>query len=215
MHEGEMSLKLGLDGNPALAESLMVLRDLDLAKLASASVHIPHVSTRESVQHIAVAKKGGTPVSAEVSPHHVYFNDSALNSYNTNFKVAPPLREEADRKALVKGIVSGTIDCIATDHAPHTIEEKEATFVNAPFGMIGLESCFGAVHTVNPRNIMGFETDLFKTGTEAELTVLDPKESWTFDEDSIYSRSKNSPYIGEIFTGKVDSVITKGNITDL
>ncbi|MDP6789015.1 MAG: dihydroorotase [Candidatus Marinimicrobia bacterium] len=233
MHEGEMSLKLGLDGNPALAESLMVLRDLDLAKLASAFVHIPHVSTRESVQHIVVAKKGGTPVSAEVSPHHLYFNDTALNSYNTNFKVAPPLREEADRKALVKGIVSGTIDCIATDHAPHTIEEKEATFVNAPFGMIGLESCFGAVHTVlmkekqmtlanivklmtvNPRNIMGFETDLFKTGTEAELTVLDPKESWTFDEDSIYSRSKNSPYIGEIFTGKVDSVITKGNITDL
>lgn len=233
MHEGEMSLKLGLDGNPALAESVMVSRDLDLANLSGSSAHIPHVSTKKSVQHIAAAKKAGTPVTAEVSPHHLYFNDGALQTYNTHFKVAPPLREEADRKALVKGIESGVIDCIATDHAPHTIEEKEATFANAPFGMIGLESCFGAVHTVlikekqlslidivklltvNPRAIMGFETDLFKEGTEAELTVFDPDKTWTFGQDSIYSRSSNSPFIGEVFTGKVTLVIVKGKIADL
>ena len=233
MNEGEMSLKLGLDGNTFLAESMMVFRDIELARLSGAAVHIPHVSTKESVTHVAAAKKNGASVTAEVTPHHLYFNDEALVSYNTHFKVAPPLRSEADRKTLVKGITSGTIDCIATDHAPHTIEEKEATFTNAPFGMIGLESCFAAVNTilkkeknvslldfialltVNPRKLMGFDTDLFQEGTEAELTILSPDETWVFDEDSIYSRSLNSPFTGESFIGKVNATLVRGNMTVL
>ena len=233
MNEGETSLKLGLDGNTSLSESIMVFRDLELAQLANTSVHIPHVSTKESALHVAAAKKKGASVTAEVTPHHLYFNDEALKSYDTNFKVAPPLRSETDRKALVKAVISGAIDCIATDHAPHTIEEKEATFAHAPFGMIGLESCFAAVNTilkeekkysllnliklltVNPRKIFGFETDLLKDGVDAELVIIDPAEKWKFTEDSIYSRSSNSPFTGETFTGKVSATLVLNQVSEL
>lgn len=233
INEGKTSLRLGLTGNPALAESVMVYRDLELAKLTGTALHVPHVTTGACAAHIENAKKNGGHISAEVTPHHLYFNDEALKNYDTNFKVAPPLRSEADRKMLVKSLLNGTFDCIATDHAPHTIEEKEATFANAPFGMIGLESCFGAVHTIlrkeknysleglldlftiNPRKIMGFETDLFKVGTETELTILDPKEKWEFTEESIYSRSSNSPFTGEKFTGRVKATISCGILAEL
>ena len=229
MHEGEISTRLGLAGNPSLAEAIMIQRDLELANMIQAKLHVPHVSSAGGAANIRRMKKLNPNITAEVTPHHLFFNDQALLEYNTNFKVAPPIRTEDDRKELIKAVKDGTFDCIATDHAPHTIEEKEATFESAPFGMIGLESCFGAVNkvldmplkellkllTVNPRRVMGFEEDLFKVGCAAELTILDPDQEWIYKEQNIYSKSRNTPFIGEKLKGKVRYTISKGTIADL
>jgi len=229
MHEGEISTRLGLAGNPSLAEAIMIQRDLELANMIQAKLHVPHVSSASGAANIRRMKKLNPNITAEVTPHHLFFNDQALLEYNTNFKVAPPIRTEDDRKELIKAVKDGTFDCIATDHAPHTIEEKEATFESAPFGMIGLESCFGAVNkildmplkellkllTVNPRRVMGFEEDLFKVGCAAELTILDPDQEWIYKEQNIYSKSRNTPFIGEKLKGKVHYTISKGTVADL
>jgi dihydroorotase len=229
MHEGEISTRLGLAGNPSLAEAIMIQRDLELANMIQAKLHVPHVSSAGGAANIRRMKKLNPNITAEVTPHHLFFNDQALLEYNTNFKVAPPIRTEDDRKELIKAVKDGTFDCIATDHAPHTIEEKEATFESAPFGMIGLESCFGAVNkvldmplkellkllTVNPRRVMGFEEDLFKIGCAAELTILDPDQEWIYKEQNIYSKSRNTPFIGEKLKGKVRYTISKGTIADI
>ena len=229
MHEGEISTRLGLAGNPSLAEAIMIQRDLELANMIQAKLHVPHVSSAGGAANIRRMKKLNPNITAEVTPHHLFFNDQALLEYNTNFKVAPPIRTEDDRKELIKAVKDGTFDCIATDHAPHTIEEKEATFESAPFGMIGLESCFGAVNkvldmplkellkllTVNPRRVMGFEEDLFKIGCAAELTILDPTQEWIYKEQNIYSKSRNTPFIGEKLKGKVRYTISKGTLADL
>ena len=163
--------------------------------------------------------------------HHLYFNHEDLSSFNTNLKVAPPIRSENDRQALIKAMKDGTIDCIVTDHAPHTIQDKETTFDLASFGMIGLESCFGVVKkvladdagcdlitlvrmmTVNPRNIMGFNSDLLKAGVSAELVIFDPNESWTFEPMHVQSRSINSPFYGKTLSGRVKLAISKGQWT--
>ena len=224
MNEGEVSTRLGLSGNPSLSESIMIQRDLELANLIKTKIHVPHVSSSSGVSNIKRMKKNNSKISAEVTPHHLYFNDNALSGYNTNFKVAPPIRTEKDRKALIKGLKDGTIDCIATDHAPHTTEEKEASFDMAPFGMIGLESCFGVVNkvldlplkeiikllTINPRNIMNFNSNLFKKGALAEITIIDPDHEWIFSEENFYSKSKNSPFIGEKLKGKIHYTLSKG-----
>ena len=231
MNEGIVSNHLGLPGNPDFAESTMVHRDLELAKFTGARLHVPHVSSAKAVQHIRKMKRKNEKVTAEVTPHHLYFNDEALRSFDTNLKVAPPIRTEQDRKALLEAVKDGTIDCIATDHAPHTIEDKETTFDLASFGMIGLESCFGAVCkvlvvneraialedlirllTVKPRNIMGFEADLFQVGIPAEIAILDPTKDWVFDSTYVQSRSVNSPYYGETLTGRVEMTISRGYI---
>jgi len=222
-----------LSGNPDVAESTMVHRDLQVAQSTNSTIHVPHVSTKKSVDEIKKYKSEFPKVTAEVTPHHLYFNDKVLITYNTNLKVAPPIRTENDRKALVAAISDGTIDCIATDHAPHTIEEKEALFDLAPFGMIGLESCFGAVNkilvkqsgmkieslidllTIKPRKIMGFEQNIFIKGANAEITVIDPKASWTLTKDDIYSRSINSPFIGEKLVGKIKYTIVKGSVAQI
>jgi dihydroorotase len=229
MHEGEISTRLGLAGNPSLAEAIMIQRDLELASMTQTKLHVPHVTSASGAANIRRMKKLNPNITAEVTPHHLFFNDQALLEYNTNFKVAPPIRTEDDRKELIKAVKDGTFDCIATDHAPHTIEEKEATFELAPFGMIGLESCFGAVNkvldmplkellkllTVNPRRVMDFEVDLFKVGCAAELTILDPDHEWIYKEQNIYSKSRNTPFIGEKLKGKVRYTISKGTIADL
>ena len=229
MHEGEISTRLGLVGNPSLAEAIMIQRDLELANMIQAKLHVPHVTSAGGAANIRRMKKLNPNITAEVTPHHLFFNDQALLEYNTNFKVAPPIRTEDDRKELIKAVKDGTFDCIATDHAPHTIEEKEATFESAPFGMIGLESCFGAVNkvldmplkellkllTVNPRRVMGFEDDLFKIGCAAELTILDPDQELKKKKQNIYSKSRNTPFIGEKLKGKVRYTISKGTIADL
>jgi dihydroorotase len=233
MNESPTATHLGLPGNPDVAESVMVHRDLELARLTGARLHIPHVSTAKAMAEIRRAKEEYPRLTVEVTPHHLYFTDERLVDFDTNLKVAPPLRREADRLALVEALKDGSVDCIATDHAPHTSEEKEATFDLAPFGMIGLESCFGAVHkvlvkehcwslpeliaslTVKPREIMGFPVDLFVPGTEAELVILDPERKWVFSVIDIYSRSKNTPFVGESLVGKPRFTLAKGWLAEV
>ena len=230
MHEGRVSTHLGLPGNPDLAESAMVHRDLELAEFTGARLHVPHVSSAKAVHHIREMKQKNKNVTAEVTPHHLFFNDDALTSFNTHLKVAPPIRTEEDRRALIQAVREGTIDCIATDHAPHTIEDKETTFDLASFGMIGLESCFGAVYkvlvdqeglqleeviallTAKPRAIMGFDPDLFTLGRTAEINVIDADKEWTFEREHVRSRSINSPFYGEPLKGKVELTISCGRI---
>ena len=232
MHEGKISTYLGLPSSPDLTESNMIHRDLELSKLTDSKLHVPHVSSEKSVDHIKKIKKNNSKISVEVTPHHLFFTDEDLVTFNTNLKVAPPIRSKLDRKALIKALKDGTIDCIATDHAPHTIEEKEATFDLAPFGMIGLESCFGTVYkvmvvnnnmkridllktlTINPRKIIGFEQDLFKSGKEAEITVFDPNENCVFNDKNIFSKSKNSPFVDKKLFGRVKYTIVKGHIAE-
>ena len=230
MHEGTISTRLGLPGNPDLAESSMVHRDLELADFVGAKIHIPHVSSSKAVDLIRKMKKHKDDVTAEVTPHHLFFNDEDLISYDTNLKVGPPIRTENDRKSLIDAVKDGTIDCIATDHAPHTIEDKETTFDLATFGMIGLESCFGIVNKVlckdskmdlmdlisfltnRPREIMGFDCDLFSVGSSAEIVVIDPEQDWVFSREDIKSRSINSPYIGKELFGKVQFTISRSHL---
>ena len=230
MHMGKVSTNLGLPSSPGITESSMVRRDLEIAVHAGARLHVPHVSSFRSVEHIKALKKKSEKISAEVTAHHLFFTDEDLVSYNTNLKVAPPIRSKKDKKALIEAVKSGTIDCIATDHAPHTIEEKEGTFDIAPFGMIGLESCFGAVNkvltkgnkishlelikllTVNPRKIMKLNQDLFKEGTNAEIVIYDPNIEWKFSLENIYSKSNNSPYLNRGLKGKIESTIVKEHI---
>ena len=229
MNEGRWSTRLGLAGIPDISESIMVERDLQVAGFTGGRIHVPHVSTEKSVHAIRRAKENGVNISAEVTPHHLYFDDSALQTYDTNLKVAPPIRSEADRDAMIGAISDGTVDCIATDHAPHTVEEKESPFEYAPCGMIGLESAFGAVWkmlsdkkmslldvvrklTVMPRQIIGFDSDLFAKGAEAELVFLNPDQEWTFGLEHIRSKSRNSPFVGEMLKGQVVSVVSRGQI---
>ena len=227
MHEGAVSAEIGLTGNPDVAESSMVNRDLELSVLTGTHLHVPHVSAEMSVKHLRKTLEFSKSISSEVTPHHLYFNHESLHSFDTSYKVAPPIRTEKDRLALISAVKEGIITCIATDHAPHTVEEKEADFNEAPFGMIGLESCFGAVNkvlrneldimeiicllTVNPRKVMGFEIDLFKIGTPAELIILDIEKEWIFSLDDIHSKSRNTPFIDETIFGKVVGCFSKGN----
>jgi len=233
MHEGIISTKLGLPSSPDLTESNMVHRDLSLTLLTGGRLHVPHVSSAKSLEHIRLSKKSNEKVTAEVTPHHLFFTDNDLQGFDTNLKVAPPIRTITDKKALIKAVKDGTLDCIATDHAPHTIEEKEGTFDLAPFGMIGLESCFGAVNrvlvkenklsllsliemlTTRPRGIMGFNNNLFNIGTNAELTIIDPKEEWIFSKKDIHSKSSNSPFIGHNMYGRIKFTINKGHISTM
>ncbi len=230
MNEGIVSTKLGLSGNPNIAESIMVFRDLKLAELTGAQLHVPHVSTAESVQYISDMKNQYNEITAEVTPHHLFYTDEALYDYDTNFKVAPPIRDIRSRRALIQGIKDGIIDCIATDHAPHTSHDKHTTFDLASCGLIGLESCLGVVKkvlvddedlglmemikllTVSPRKIMGFDNDLLKKGKEAELVLFNEDEKWVFNRNDINSKSKNSPFIDAQLSGKVIHTISKGVI---
>ena len=225
MNESILSTKLGLPGNPDISESVMVHRDLEVAEYTGGRIHIPHVSTKRSVDLIRKYKKMGVNVTAEVTPHHIGLTEEKLWEYDTYAKVAPPLRQDSDRSALIEGLLDGTIDCIATDHAPHTIEEKEMDFIHSPCGMIGLESAFGLSHSVltkagasteqviqwftkGPSAIMGWDIVPFQVGNLAEVVIIDPKKKWEFNESDIQSRSKNSPMLGMQFTGKVDAVIS-------
>ena len=233
MNEGEVSTRLGLPGNPNIAESIMVFRDLKLAELTGAKLHVPHVSTADSVKYIKEMKNSFEKITAEVTPHHLFFSDESLKHYDTDLKVAPPLRDAQSRKALINAIKNGTIDCIATDHAPHNSHEKETTFDIASCGLIGLESCFGAVKkvlvdeeklklmdliktmTLNPRKAMGFDCDLLKKGKDAELVLFDEKEEWVFKKKDILSKSKNSPFVNHQLSGKIKFTISKGYLATI
>jgi len=231
VHEGDMSTKLGLPGNPDISESTMVHRDLSIAEYVGGRLHIPHVSSYKSLEVIKAFRKKGIRVTSEVTPHHLSLTHKILDNYDTNAKVAPPIRSSKDRKALVQGIKSGLIDCIATDHAPHAIQDKEKDFKNASCGMIGLESAFGLVNktlikekftinkiidlfTLNPSRVIDINPNPIEEGSIAELNVINPKHEWIFNREEIQSKSENSPIIGEKLIGKVLITINKGYISD-
>ena len=229
VNEGSVSLKLGLPSNPDIAESSMIFRDLSIADYVKGRLHIPHVSSYKSIKIINQFKKTGLNVTAEVSPHHLCLTDEVLNNFDTNAKVAPPIRSKKDRDSLLKAVESGIIDCIATDHAPHSIEDKEKDFQNASCGMIGLESAFGlsntylskkmnihsiiGLFTIKPSKIMNIKPNLISLKSPAELNIIDPDYKWIFSKDDIYSKSNNTPIIGMSLIGKVITTINKGYIS--
>lgn len=230
MHEGEFSDLLGLKGIPAEAEEIALARDLALAKLTGVRFHALHVSTSGSVELLRRAKAEGLKVTAEATPHHLCLTDSELTSYDANFKMNPPLRSPADVEALRAGLVDGTIDAIATDHAPHSVEEKESEFDLAPPGILGLETALGVVLTnlvlpgtlslpqavrllsTSPAGILGLEGQGGPVieGAPANLTVFDPSREWTVHPDGFFSKSRNSPWNGKALTGKVLHTVSRG-----
>mgnify|MGYP001163558518 FL=1 len=232
VNESLLSTKLGLPANPDISESIMVSRDLQITEFTNGRIHIPHVSTKKSVDIIKEYKKRGINVTAEVTPHHLCLNESIIKEYNTHTKVAPPLRSEEDRIALQNGLIEGTIDCIATDHAPHTIEEKEKDFMHAPCGMIGLESAFAISYTTlkktkckieqiiqwftsKPAGILGLERAAYKLNEKANIVVINTNHDWSLKSNNIFSRSKNTPMLGMKFNGRVEFVISGKNIYNI
>jgi dihydroorotase len=232
MHEGLHSYSLGLAGRPAEAEEIIVARDLAIARATGGRLHICHVSSARSVELVRRAKDEGVRVSAEVTPHHLVFTDDDLVSYDTNFKVNPPLRTSEDRDSLRAGVADGTIDVIATDHAPHAVEEKESEFDVAPPGTIGLETALAAAftHLVLPGIVplrrvieaMSFTSARIlgapghggpiESGRPANLVVFDPAESWTV-EPPFASKARNSAFIGRQLTGRVRHTMLRGSLT--
>lgn len=231
MNEGMMSTKLGLKGDPGLSETVIVSRDIELAKYLDTKIHFAHMSLRRSVELIRQAKKQGLKVTAEACPHHFTLTDDAVGNFDTSTKVNPPLRTQDDIEAIKEGLKDGTIDCIVTDHAPHTQEDKEVGFDDAPFGMIGLETSVGLTITelVNQKvitweqmvdkmsttqaKIIGLENKgVIKEGFDADITIIDPKTEWEVKYDEFASKSKNSPFIGRKLTGQVTETICNGKI---
>ena len=219
VNEGVNSTKIGLKGNPNVAESLQISRDLHLLEYTGGKLHIPCISTKESVELIANAKKKGLNITCSVSAHHLFFNDSEILNFNTNAKVLPPLREEKDRLALIKAVEDGIIDCITSNHQPVDIENKKVPFELASYGTIGLESFFGLVNSVldlesfiekitsNPRKIFGLPISKIKIGEKANLTLFNPEFEYTFSKKNILSTSKNAIALHKQLKGIVYDVI--------
>lgn len=229
MHEGVVSTRLGLRGRPAAAEAAMVARDLLLAELTGAHLHVMHVSAAASVRLIRDAKARGVAVTAEATPHHLTLTDEeiARSSYDTRFKMAPPLRAEADRAALVAGLADGTIDCIATDHAPHATVDKEVEFDQAANGVVGLETALSVVlalaHrgevslvrlieslTAAPARVYALPGGSLAVGQTADITVIDPKATWSCDPDHFLSRGRFSPFAGQKLVGRAVLTLVGG-----
>ena len=226
MHEGMYSTRLGLKGIPAAAEETMVSRDLILAQMTHGKYHVAHLSTRRAVEMVREAKAHGLRVSSEVTPHHFTLTDAAVADYDTNAKMNPPLRSADDVAAVIEGIKDGTIDAIASDHAPHHINLKMLEFDRAPFGITGLETAVGLALTklklpvnrlielfsLNPQKIMKVQPWGLFEGSPADLTILDMNRSWTFDVNQSKSRSRNSPFHGWPFKGKAVATIVGGKV---
>jgi dihydroorotase len=230
MHEGFVSTVLGMKGIPSLAEEIMVARDIMLAEFTEGRLHIAHVSTSGGVDFIREAKKKKMKLSCEVTPHHFTLTDEAIKTFDTNFKVNPPLRTKKDVEMVKKGLKDGTVDVIATDHAPHSIEEKEVEFDAAPFGMIGLETALSLVITelierkvltwkeaiakmsYNPAKILKLDAGELKVGGPADITIIDPELEWAVDLNQFRSKSKNSPFGGWKLKGRAWMTIVGGKI---
>lgn len=226
MHEGQVSRELGVGGLPAEAETSIVRRDLELVASTGARYHCQHVSAKMTVESIRQAKEAGSPVTAEVTPHHLSFDETDVRELGTNFKMYPPLRSAGDREALAAAVADGTIDVVATDHAPHSDEEKAVPFHSAPRGVIGLETAAAAtwetlgdkdrlfdVMSTRPAAILGLESQgrPLVPGSIANLVVFDPSEKWV--PASFKSKSANSPYRGREMIGKVVATIHRGRVT--
>ncbi len=231
MHEGEWSLRLGLRGRPALAEESDAMRDCALAELTGARVHLAHVSTRGAVEAVRRAKGKGLEVSCEVTPHHFALTDAACEGYDTNTKMNPPLRSREHLDAILEAIADGTVDAIATDHAPHHRDEKELEFDHAAFGITGLETAVGLalerlvrpgliglerlveLCSVNPARIFKLEgRGTLRPGAHGDVTILDPDLRWTFDASASKSKSRNTPFDGWAFHGAAVATIVAGRV---
>ena len=217
MHEGIVSTELGLAGQPGAAEEVMVARDIILAELTGAHLHIAHISTAGSVRLVREARARGVRVTAEVTPHHLVLTDEAVRSYDSNLKMAPPLRTKRDVEACLEALVDGTIDCVATDHAPHALSEKEGEFAEAAHGVVGLETAVALLLdrlvrpgvldlptlvtrlSTAPARLLGLPGGTLAPGAAADVTILDLEQPWTVNPAAFQSRSRNTPFAG--FTG--------------
>jgi len=230
MNEGFVSTKLGLRGWPNAAEDMIVSRNVILSSYIGHQIHLQHLSSRYSVDIVRRAKQRGVHVTCEATPHHLALTDAALAGYDTNFKMNPPVRTEEDRRALIEGLRDGTIDCIATDHAPHTNYEKDKEFDHAPFGILGLETALPVclqvlvrdnhftlprlleLLTVRPAQVLHLAKGSLAEGADADLTLFDPDEEWTYDAVNGFSKSANSPWHGHKLTGRVKATIVAGRL---
>jgi dihydroorotase len=230
MNEGFTATVLGIPGIPKAAEEIRIDRNIRLAALTGARLHIQHVTSAEGVDIVRRAKARGIRVTCETAPHYWTLTDEAVKSFNSNAKMNPPLREAEDRAAIIAGIQDGTIDCIATDHAPHTPTEKNVEFQYAPFGIIGLETSLAltltglveaghitleraiALMTVEAAKICGLDAGVLKAGGPADIAIFNPKEEWTVKADGFASRSCNSPFIGQTLRGRVRYTLCDGRI---
>ncbi|MBI4841991.1 MAG: dihydroorotase [candidate division NC10 bacterium] len=230
MHEGLVSTDLGLGGIPAASEAVIVARDILLAELTGSHLHVAHVSTAEAIRLIREAKAKGLHVTCEATPHHFAVTDEAVRSFSTNAKMSPPLRSSRHVEAIKAGLTDGTIDAIATDHAPHTVQEKEQEFDYAPNGIIGLETAFGLAMTVlvegevltlnqaiarltsEPARIFNLPKGTLSVGADADVTILDPTREWVVDVRKFASKSRNSPFHGWKLRGEVLATIVGGKV---
>lgn len=227
-HEGKTAVRLGLAGIPSEAETVMIARDLLLAEATGGRLHIAHVSTAVGVDLIRAAKKRGVRVTAEVTPHHLALTEEALNTYDARFKMNPPLRDQHDLEGLREGLRDGTLDAVATDHAPHSLAEKEVDLGAAPFGVVGLETALAVlltelVHrgvvgladliaalTCRPAKAMGIPRGALAVGSPADVTILDPEKGWVVEAGSFASKGMNSPFLGWRVKGRVTDVLVAG-----
>ncbi len=231
MHDGPTAFRLGLRGMAVTAESAIVDRDIQLAQQTGGRLHVAHLSTAEALKPVRRAKRAKARVSCEVTPHHFTLIDESVGEYNTNFKMNPPLRSAADREAILVALADGTVDAIATDHAPHALHEKQMEFERAPFGVTGLETALGLAITVLHRQHrlpLTSIVELFTSGPArlvnlrgrgslarggfADVTIFDPKKKWTFDAAKSRSKSHNSPFDGWQLMGKVIATIVRGKV---
>jgi dihydroorotase len=230
MHEGLVSMILGLKGMPATAEDVMVGRDISLAEATGGHIHVMHISSGGSVELVRRAKRRGVRVTTEVCPHHFTLTDECLRSFDSNFKMSPPLRAAHDLEACIEGLKDGTIDCICTDHAPHAVEKKMQELDRAPFGILGLETALGLVvtqliekghldwpaalekMTINPARVLGIDKGTLRIGADADVTIIDPHAEWTVDTQKLRSKSSNTPFAGWRLRGRAETVIVGGRV---
>jgi dihydroorotase len=229
VNEGPISTRLGLPGNPAVAEVVHVARDIMLAEVTGAHLHVAHVSTAGAVRLIREARERGVHVTAEVTPHHLTLSDEATLGYDTNTKMAPPLRSAADVRACRAGVADGTLDAIATDHAPHAVHEKEVEFTQAPPGILGFETAFAVVLDLvrtgeltplelirrlatEPARILRLPFGTLARGAPADVVVLDPERRWTYDPAKGWSKSRNSPWAGHALVGRAVATVVAGRL---
>ena len=231
VNEGVASSRLGLEGWPAAGEEIQIERDISLSEMTGCPIHIQHITSARGLDIVRNGKERGVQVTCEVTPNHLFLTeDSISEGYETQFKINPPLRTEDDRKALIQGVVDGTIDCIVTDHAPHTRAEKAREFELAPFGMTGLETSLASMLTnmvrpgligydrlvqcmaVAPRKLLGIPEVKIAEGYPADITVFDPEAQWTVHEEDFLSKANNSGFLGAQFTGKATEVLVSGKL---
>lgn len=231
MNAGPVSFRLGLRGMPVDAEAGIVGRDIELARSTKAHIHVAHISTADALERVKRARAAGVNVTCEVTPHHFVLIDENVGQYDTRFKMNPPLRSAADRDAMIAGLIDGSVDCIATDHAPHARHEKEVEFDKAAFGITGLETALGLALTelhhkrklplkrmielfsTNPAKIVNLQgRGTLAVGSYADVTIFDPAKKWKFDVEKSKSKARNTPFEGWQFTGRVVATVVGGNV---